>query len=54
MLQIYFLLAGAIQHDREPHQLQQPLQPVFHSQLHTGSHDGPDWEQLTGLAATGL
>lgn len=46
--------AGAVQHDREPHQLKQPLQPVLHPQLHTGGHDGPHREQLTGLAAARL
>lgn len=53
-LQLCTFLAGAVQHDREPHQLHQPLQPVLHPQLHTGGHDGPHREQPTGLAATRL
>lgn len=39
--------AGAVQHDGERHQLQQPVQPRFDTQLLPGSHDGP------GQAATG-
>lgn len=50
----FFYLAGAIQHDRKPHQLHQSVQPVLHPQLHTGSHDGPHWEQHTRRAAAWL
>lgn len=48
--------AGAVQHDGERHQLQQPLQPRFDTQLLPGGHDGPDGQprQPAGHAAARL
>lgn len=53
-----YFAAWAVQHehDWEPKQFKQLVQSMLHAELHTGSHDGFNWEprQLAGHPATGL
>ncbi|XP_057565749.1 CREB-regulated transcription coactivator 1 isoform X12 [Hippopotamus amphibius kiboko] len=48
--------AGAVQHDGECHQLQQPVQPGLDAQLLPGGHDGPHGQprEPAGHTAAGL